>query len=97
MPRQRYEADRASYHVSAELRRAPLPEAVSDWPGLLDGFDARQILHVTFGSVLTERDAQGKPLFYDRLVGLLRLHPETYAANLERHFVRHLQPFAPAA
>jgi hypothetical protein len=95
--RQRYETDRASYHVSAELRRAPLPEAVSDWPGLLDGFDARQILHVTFGSVLTEKDSQGKPVFYDRLVSLLRLHPEAYAANLESHFVRHLQPFVPAA
>jgi hypothetical protein len=95
--RQRYETDRASYHVSAELRRAPRPEAVSDWPGLLDDFDARQILHVTFGSVLTELDAQGKPHFYDRLAGLLRLHPEAYAADLERHFVRHLQPFAPAA
>ncbi|MCX6036738.1 MAG: tagaturonate epimerase family protein [Chloroflexi bacterium] len=52
--RQRYETDKASYHVSAELGRAPLPEAVTDWPGLLDQFDAREILHVTFGSVLTE-------------------------------------------
>ncbi|MFA5873928.1 MAG: tagaturonate epimerase family protein [Anaerolineales bacterium] len=52
--RQRYETDKVSYHVSAELGRAPLPEAVTDWPGLLDQFDAREILHVTFGSVLTE-------------------------------------------
>src|SRR4030043_70723 len=50
--RERYEADRASYHVSAQLERAPLPAAVTDPPGLPNQFDAREILHVTFGSVL---------------------------------------------
>ena len=92
--RQRYETDKASYHVSAELGRAPLPEALApgDWPKLLDQFDAREILHVTFGSVLTEK-VNGGWRFYDRLVGLLRANPEAYAANLEKHFIRHLQPF----
>ena len=56
---QRYETDKASYHVSAELGRAPLPNMVTDWPGLLDQFDAREILHVTFGSVLTETTTTG--------------------------------------
>ncbi len=91
--RQRYTADRASYHVSAELERAPLPDAVSDWPGLLDQFDAREILHVTFGSVLTEQRPSGLPLFYDRFMTLLHTNPEAYAANLEKHFIRHLTPF----
>jgi hypothetical protein len=94
--RERYETDKASYHVSAQLERARLPEAVRDWPGLLEQFDARQILHVTFGSVLTERDGQGKLRFYDRLTGLLRANPEAYAANLEKHFIRHLTPFLEA-
>ena len=93
---ERYEQDRASYHVSAELERAPLPEAVAeqDLPELLDHFDAREILHVTFGSVLTTRNALGERLYYNRLMALLREHAEAYAANLERHFVRHLEPFA---
>lgn len=91
--RERYKEDRASYHVSAEVQRAPLPAAVSDWPGLLEQFDAREILHVTFGSVLTERAADGKRRFYDRLFALLDANPEAYAANLEQHFVRHLKPF----
>jgi hypothetical protein len=30
----------------------------------------------------------------DRLMGLLREHPEHYAADLEKHFLRHLEPFA---
>ncbi len=93
--RQRYEEDRASYHVSAELGRAPLPEALADseLPGLLEQFHAREILHVTFGSVLTTRGSDGSRRFYDRFMDLLRSHPEAYAANLEAHFLRHLQPF----
>jgi hypothetical protein len=93
--RERYEDDRASYHVSAQLSRAPLPQDVRDaeLPKLLDQFDAREILHVTFGSVLTEHTADGRPRFFERFMGLLRANSEAYAANLERHFLRHLRPF----
>jgi hypothetical protein len=93
--RLRFEADKASYHVSAQVERAPRPEEVTDWPALLDQFDAREILHVTFGSVLTDRTPRGDLRFYERFVDLLRANPEAYAANLEKHFVRHLKPFLP--
>jgi tagaturonate epimerase len=84
---ERYEEDRTSYHVSAETGRAPAPADVGDeeLPGLLEQFDAREILHVTFGSVLKEARF--------RLFGLLREYPEHYAVGLERHFLRHLKPF----
>ncbi|HOG27892.1 MAG TPA: tagaturonate epimerase family protein [Vicinamibacterales bacterium] len=93
--RDRYEEDRASYHVSARLDRTPEPAALAsgDVAGLLDQFDARQVLHVTFGSVLTARDAAGAPLFADAVLALLKSHPEVYAECLERHFARHLRPF----
>jgi len=88
--RGRYEEDRASYHVSASLERAVQPKYVPDeeLPALPEQFDAREILHVTFGSVLKEAR------FRDRLLRLLRDHPEHYAAGLEKHFLRHLEPFA---
>ncbi|CAA9466409.1 MAG: D-tagaturonate epimerase [uncultured Rubrobacteraceae bacterium] len=86
--RGRYEEDRASYHVSARLDRAPVADSDAQLPALLEQFDAREILHVTFGSVLKEAS------FRDRLLGLLREHPDHYAADLERHFLRHLEPFA---
>ncbi len=93
--RERYDTDRASYHVSAELARAPAAAglAESDLPGLLEQFHAREILHVTFGSVLKEKGPDGRPRFKDALFALLRSNPEAYAGNLERHFVRHLRPF----
>ena len=88
--RGRYEEDRVSYHVSAHVDRTPVPGAVDDaqLPALLDQFDAREIMHVTFGSVLKEAR------FRERLLALLSEHPEHYAAGLEEHFLLHLEPFA---
>jgi hypothetical protein len=93
--RERYDTDKASYHVSAELARAPLAAQVpeQDLPGLLEQFHAREILHVTFGSVLKETRPDGRLRFKDALFGLLRSNPEAYAKNLETHFVKHLRPF----
>jgi hypothetical protein len=97
--RERYGEDRASYHVSAQLERTPAPDAVADpdLVGLLDQFDVRQVLHVTFGSVLTSRAADGTLRFGPAILSLLRDHPDAYAACLERHFVKHLRPFASVA
>jgi hypothetical protein len=89
--REQYDRDRATYHVSADLARVPVPAALDDedLPGLLDAFDARQVLHVTFGSTLA--------MFRPRLMQLLSTHENAYADALERHFVRHLAPFAEPA
>jgi hypothetical protein len=97
--RERYETDRASYHVSAELAKAPDADHVPDarLDAIIDQFDARQVLHVTFGSVLTACSEDGRSLFADRLRALLARHPDAYAENLTRHFARHLQPFAASA
>jgi len=97
--RERYGEDRASYHVSAQVERTPAPDAIGDKDlvGLLDDFDVRQVLHVTFGSVLTSRAPDGALRFAPSMLALLRQHPEAYAACLERHFVKHLRPFASVA
>jgi tagaturonate epimerase len=92
---ERYETDRASYHVSATLSAAQ--QATDGGHALdsaLDDFHVRQILHVTFGSVLTAKDAAGRPRFADRFLALIRREQEAYAVNLVRHFTRHLEPFA---
>jgi hypothetical protein len=87
--RGRFERDRAAYHVSAQLDRVPSPAAIADDAKLeklyLDGDDGRQILHVTFGSVLT--DTGLGPALRDVLVA----HPETHREVLARHFGKHLK------
>ena len=93
----RYEQDKLSYHVSARLDRAPCVKDGGTPNDYLENFDAREILHVTFGSVLKEKKPDGTWRFYDRLIELLNQNPEAYASNLERHFVRHLEPFCLAA
>jgi hypothetical protein len=84
----RYPTDRASYHVSAELSWVPDFAALPDagLPGLLDQFDAREVLHVTFGSALAQLGGD--------IHATLRAHESEHYAALERHFVRHLEPFA---
>lgn len=98
--RQRYQTDRATYHVSATLQSAP-PAAEVDliadleqiylqnWSDVAKGagftHPGRQILHCTFGSVLTH------PQWGPALRDLLQAHPETYTQVLAEHFQRHLQ------
>lgn len=88
---ERFEADRESYLIGARLEAVPRPEALTDaeLPRLLDDDDARQVLHVTYGSAL---DAVG-----EELKALLRERAAEHEEALARHFVRHLGPFAPHA
>ena len=61
---ERYPADRASYHVSARIEALPPFGRMPDdaLPDLLEDFHAREILHVTYGSVLNHPDLRA-PLF----------------------------------
>jgi len=92
---ERWDQDRATYHVSADPAKVKRPDELADeeLPGVLDQFDGRQLLHVTFGSVLTaSRD--GSYVFRDRLYETLRAHEEEHYAALEKHLRRHAAPFA---
>lgn len=85
----RYETDRATYFVSGELENVPAPDSLSgdDLVALVDQFDARQVLHVTFGSVLNHEP------FGEGIDLVLKQHEETHYDMVATHFDRHLQPF----
>ena len=91
-----YETERKSYHVTAMLNRVPRTEDCSDQQlqDLFDQHDARQVFHVTFGKVLTARDAQNNPLFRDRLMDCLDRNEDIHYATIIRHFRKHLEPFS---
>lgn len=82
-----YPQDRTSYHVSASLEQVPASEQLGDQDlqDVLENFHARQVLHVTYGSVL---NAWG-----ETLKTLLKQHEAEYIHRLEAHFRRHLRPF----
>jgi hypothetical protein len=101
--RSRYETDKATYHVSATLENTPPPSDITDarklesiylelWSDVAPGkgFTApgRQILHCTFGSVLTDATLGHE------LRELLTSNQSTYTEVLADHFARHLQALA---
>jgi len=91
----RFDADRKTYHISADPAQIPPPSEIADTdlPRLLDDDHARQVFHVTYGSVLTATTPQGKPLFKDRLMQVLVREESLYETGLYQHFRRHISPF----
>lgn len=86
---ERFQTDRKSYFLDCQPEKVPASTDLTDaqLPTLLEdeSFDARQLLHVTFGSIL---DAYG-----DDLNDFLISHEDAYRQGLGKHFARHLQPF----
>ncbi|MBS1790398.1 MAG: hypothetical protein JST85_21925 [Acidobacteria bacterium] len=87
--KERYPIDRASYHVSAEVEKMANVDALPNdqLTSLLDDFHAREILHVTFGSVLHH------PEFREPFFATLRRNEGVYYDMLEIHFGKHFAPF----
>ena len=90
--RKHYDADRRTYHVSADMSKLPPAADMPDdeLAGQIDNFHARQALHCTFGSVLT---ANGGKRFRDRLYTALAADEQAHYANLAAHLGRHLEAF----
>jgi len=78
--RERYETDKRTYHVSAQLDLLP---NTNDLPSLLNDFHAREVLHVTFGSALSQ--------FGIELKTALTKHEIAYYEGLQTHFDKHLR------
>ena len=88
-----FEKDRASYHVTTNLAAIPEVESAadSDLAGLMDKVDPRQLLHITYGSLLSSRDQTGRYLFRDQIYRVLYEHEESFYHNLDHHIGRHMQ------
>ena len=95
--RDQYEVEKASYHVSADIKNVPVSSQATDAQllALFEQDDGRQVLHVTFGKVLTSKNAEGEYIFRDRILNCLQAHEESHYSLLQRHFDRHLKPFLP--
>jgi tagaturonate epimerase len=90
-----YENEKKSYHVSADPMKVKEASEYRDEElmGLFDQDEIRQVLHVTFGRVLTEKKSDGEFLFKNRILDCLNDHEELYYDLIEKHFRKHLDPF----
>lgn len=95
--RAEFETEKRTYHVSAKLANVPAASQCPDEElvALFEQNDARQVLHVTFGRVLTVQRRDGSYLFRDRLLAALQQNEERHYANLRHHLGRHVRPFDP--
>lgn len=89
-----YDNDRKSYHVTAEASKMRSAKDYSDAEllELLSDNNARQILHVTFGTVLSKKDENGDYLFKERIMKCLQEHEDVHYQYLVKHFRRHIDP-----
>lgn len=83
---------RKYYHVTTDITNIPPLDTLTDaqLPELFDNHDARQLIHITYGAILTAQSNQGTPLFHDRLYALWSEYSEDYAQLLDRHIGKHL-------
>jgi len=91
--RSRFDNDRKSYHLSttvAEINSLPRYGGTKNEPLFLDERVGRQLLHVTFGSVLTQGvDAKGRR-FKEGILEQLQKHADLHLEVIEKHFSKHL-------
>ena len=94
-----FEKDRASYHVTTDLAAIPEVDSVpeGELAALMDKVDSRQLMHITYGSLLSMRDEAGRYLFRDEIYRVLYEHEESCYDNLDRHIGRHMETLGAAA
>lgn len=91
--RGRFETDRKSYHISTtqqQIESLPAYRGKTEESVYLDAVAGRQLLHVTFGSVLTAgKDSKGRK-FKDGILECLQQNVDLHLEFLDRHFTKHL-------
>ena len=79
-----FEKDRQSYHVTTELSKIPALDKLSDekLPELLNENNSRQLMHITYGSILKE--------MREEIFNTLNLYEDEHYQMLNTHLGRHL-------
>lgn len=90
--RESFPAAAQHYHVGVQPERLQPIDRVPDdeLAGLLDDPGHRQLLHITYGSILRAEDG-GRPRFASRLYSLLNEQEEAHYTYVARHIGRHLK------
>ncbi len=94
---EQFQKDRATYELSTDVNNIPDLSKLNgeQIASLLDSGlgndDLRQVLHVTYGSVLTARGDNGTSRFADRCFAILKKNEKEHFEVLGSHIKRHLK------
>jgi len=93
--RDNFGKEKQTYHVSGDLENVPAADTLDDdqLVQLFDSDDARQVLHVAFGKILTIKDDSGTSIFKDKLLKCLKTHEQLHYEFIKSHFRKHIEPF----
>jgi len=87
-----FEKDKVSYHLSTDTSDLPAIEGLQDedMASSLDIAGVRQILHVTFGSILTLKEKGGNYIFRDEIYSTLYSSEDTHYKLVRSNINKHL-------
>jgi tagaturonate epimerase len=60
-------------------------------PGLFDHNDARQLIHITYGYILSAKNEFDEFIYKDKLFHFWKENDMQYALLLEKHIGKHLE------
>lgn len=80
------------YHVTTDISKVPSIDSLQDdeLGTLLTEPNSRQLLHITYGLILTAKD-NGRFVFRDKIYKILDECEDEYAEVLRQHIGRHIQ------
>ena len=89
---ERFEDAKKYYVVTTDITKIPELSALSDeqLPQLFENNDARQLIHITYGFILSEKDADGKFVYRDRLYTAWHKYRDEYKNLLTEHIGHHI-------
>jgi len=87
-----FDRDRFSYHLSTNLEKIPDIDRLKDEElvTLFSNNNARQLIHITYGSILREKDKEGPYRFRDRIYQTLSVHEKIHYQAVTQHIKHHL-------
>ncbi|MCC5895960.1 MAG: tagaturonate epimerase family protein [Alkalibacterium sp.] len=81
------------YHITPDLSNIPEVEDVTDGqlPDYLNDRNARQVLHVTYGVLLTATNPDGTSQFKQEFFEKMKKREKEYTESLTQHIGKHLE------
>jgi len=89
---EKFDRDKASYDLTTDLSLVPDINKIPDshLEDLLDNNEARQLIHTTYGSILSGKNQEGAYLFRDQIYQILYHNEDQHYQAISEHVKKHL-------